>query len=95
LNQKTFRSAIQDSNALFLQNLTKKSIANGIKVVYQEVSNQKWKKITELCAVIVQQMDLEQLPEPEAPIISAIRSAETDELAIITTESFCKFYRSA
>jgi hypothetical protein len=93
LNQKTFRSAIQDSNALVLQNLIKKSIANGIKAVYQEVSNQKWKKFTELCAVIVQQMDLEQLPEP--PIISAISSTEMDELAIITTESFCKFYRSA
>ncbi|XP_048734826.2 uncharacterized protein LOC125650505 [Ostrea edulis] len=93
LSQKTFRSTLQDSNSQPIQNLTKKSVANGIKRVYQQVSNQKWMKVTELSALVTQQLDLEQLPEP--PTVSAGESIEMDEMASITTKSFCELYRSA
>ncbi|XP_048734829.1 uncharacterized protein LOC125650508 [Ostrea edulis] len=91
LSQRTFRSTLHDSQDI--HNLTKKSVANGIKRVYKQISDQKWKKITELSALVTQQLDLEQLPEP--PTVSAGESIEMDKMASITTKSFCELYRSA
>ncbi|XP_048734828.1 uncharacterized protein LOC125650507 [Ostrea edulis] len=91
LSQGTFRSTLHDSQAI--HNLTKKSVANGIKRVYLQLSTHKWEQVKQLYALVTQQLDLEQLPEP--PTVSAGESTEMDEMASITTPTFCKLYRSA
>ena len=96
LTQQTFRSTLQDSQPLAIRHLTKKSIASGVKKVYQQVSSQKWRKVTELSALVLQQLDSsEEYNQPEPVDTSVRRSAEMDEMAPITTQSFCEFYRSA
>lgn len=94
LTQQTFRSTLQDSTPLAIRHLTKKSIASGIKKVYQQVSTQKWKRVTELSVLVLQQLDSPDV-QPEPPTTSAGRSAEMDEMAPLTTQSFCELYRSA
>ena len=96
LTQQTFRSTLQDSQPLAIRHLTKKSIASGVKKVYQQVSSQKWRKVTELSALVLQQLDSsEEYNQPEPVDTSVRRSAEMDEMAPVTTQSFCEFYRSA
>lgn len=96
LTQQTFRSTLQDSQPLAIRHLTKKSIASGVKKVYQQVSSQKWRKVTELSTLILQQLDSsEEYNQPEPVDTSVRRSAEMDEMAPVTTQSFCEFYRSA
>lgn len=94
LTQQTFRSTLQDSTPLAIRHLTKKSIASGIKKVYQQVSTQKWKRVTELSVLVLQQLDSPDV-QPEPPTTSAGRSTEMDEMAPLTTQSFCELYRSA
>ncbi|XP_052699816.1 uncharacterized protein LOC128177225 [Crassostrea angulata] len=94
LTQQTFRSTLQDSPPLAIHHLTKKSIASGIKKVYQQVSTQKWKRVTELSVLVLQQLDSPDV-QPEPPTTSAGRSTEMDEMAPLTTQSFCELYRSA
>ena len=96
LTQQTFRSTLQDSQPLAIRHLTKKSIASGVKKVYQQVSSQKWRKVTEVSTLILQQLDSsEEYNQPEPVDTSVRRSAEMDEMAPDTTQSFCEFYRSA
>ncbi|XP_061174587.1 uncharacterized protein LOC133183670 [Saccostrea echinata] len=92
-SQQTLRSTLQDSKTMTFHHLTKKSVANGIKRVYQQVSTNKWKKVTDLSALVIQQLD--QQPELPTSTTSAGRSAEMDEMAPLTTQSFCQLYRSA
>ncbi|XP_062568381.1 uncharacterized protein LOC134230571 [Saccostrea cucullata] len=92
-SQQTLKSTLQDSKSRTIHHLTKKSVANGIKRVYQQVSSNKWKKVTELSAHVIQQLD--QQPELPPSITSAGRSTDMDEMAPLTTQSFCELYRSA
>ncbi|XP_062568380.1 uncharacterized protein LOC134230570 [Saccostrea cucullata] len=92
-SQQTLQSTLQDSKSRTIHHLTKKSVANGIKRVYQQVSTNKWKKVTELSAHVIQQLD--QQPELPPSTTSAGRSTEMDEMAPLTTQSFCELYRSA
>ncbi|XP_052699815.1 uncharacterized protein LOC128177224 [Crassostrea angulata] len=94
LTQQTFWSTLQDSTPLAIRHLTKKSIASGIKKVYQQVSTQKWKRVTELSVLVLQQLDSPDV-QPEPPTTSAGRSTEMDEMAPLTSQSFCELYRSA
>ncbi|OWF53929.1 uncharacterized protein LOC110445764 [Mizuhopecten yessoensis] len=90
LDRQLFYSTLDDTHSLVLHLLTRKSIIQGVRRMFDQYLSTKKRQVQELSALILTSLGGDV--DLGTPVI-ARRSVETDELARMSTTNYCVLWR--
>ncbi|XP_060083545.1 uncharacterized protein LOC132562792 [Ylistrum balloti] len=90
LDRQVFLSTIDDAHSLVLHLLTRKSIIQGVRKMFDQYRSTKQYQVQELSALILSSLGGEM--DLEMPVTAGM-SVETDELARMSTTNYSVLWR--
>ncbi|XP_060083544.1 uncharacterized protein LOC132562791 [Ylistrum balloti] len=90
LDRQLFLSTLDDAHSLVLHLLTRKSIIQGVRKMFDQYRSTKQHQVQELSALILSSLGGEM--DLEIPV-TAGRNVETDELARMSTTNYSVLWR--
>ncbi|XP_069128472.1 uncharacterized protein [Argopecten irradians] len=91
LDRQLFFSTLDDAHSLGLHLLTRKSIIQGVRRMFDQYRSTKHRQVQELSALVLTSLGAGE-PDLEMPATSG-RSTETDELAMMSTANYSVLWR--
>ncbi|XP_033732683.1 uncharacterized protein LOC117322063 isoform X1 [Pecten maximus] len=90
LDRQLFLSTLDDAHSLVLHLLTRKSIIQGVRRMFDQYRSTKNRQVQELSALVLTSLGGD--PDLEMPATSG-RTVETDELARMSTTNYSILWR--
>lgn len=93
LEKKIFTSILTGNDIMKTSHERRKSIILGIRIMFDRYKQNKWEKIQELSAHILQIMQQDDVDDQTEPWLTTA-TQESNNTVTIETDMFCSHYRS-